>query len=93
MPFVFPHPARIGYDGPMFILYIQDHCVFSKKVLEAGEQMGVEFTVRNIKEKKIEAELLKEGGKRETPYFIDTDTGTKMYGSDDIVSYLINTLV
>ena len=54
--------------------------------------MGLTFELRNIKDHKLEKELLSKGGKRETPYFIDTDTKVAMYGSDDIVTYLISTL-
>lgn len=50
------------------------------------------FELRDIKDHQLERELLAKGGKRETPYFIDTNTNVAMYGSDDIVSYLISTL-
>lgn len=77
----------------MFVLYVQDACPFSAKVLKAGEQMGIEFSLKNIKDKKLEAELKEVGGKVQTPYFVDTDTKTAMYGSDEIVSYIIATVV
>ncbi len=76
----------------MLILYVQEKCPFSLKVIKAGEQMGMTFELRDIKDHKLEKELLAKGGKRETPYFIDTNTNVAMYGSDDIVSYLVNTL-
>lgn len=73
----------------MLILYTQERCPFSAKVIKAGEQMGVEFEIRDIADETAEKELLTKGGKRETPYLIDTETNTEMYESDAIVSYLI----
>lgn len=76
----------------MFILYTQHNCPFSARVIKAADQMGITFELRDIKDHEVEQELLEKGGKRETPYFVDTDAKVGMYGSDDIVSYLIGTI-
>lgn len=72
----------------MPILYVRAGCQFCAKVLQKGRELGVEFEVKNIADPGISEELIARGGKRQLPYFVDTETGTEMYESDDIVMYL-----
>ncbi|MBY0110380.1 glutathione S-transferase N-terminal domain-containing protein [Patescibacteria group bacterium] len=73
----------------MYILYVRENCPFSNKVRKACDDMGIELTLKDIKEPLLEEELVEKGGKVQTPYLVDTVKGTEMYEADDIISYLI----
>jgi glutathione S-transferase len=54
-----------------------------------GENLGVEFDLKDTSEDETFAqELLEKGGKRQVPFLIDTETGTSMYESSDIIDYI-----
>ena len=54
-----------------------------------GENLGVEFELKDISEDEaIANELIEKGGKRQVPYLIDTETDTAMYESSDIIDYI-----
>jgi len=79
----------------MITLYVKDHCRHSKKALDALEELGVQFTEKNIKDPLVLAELMERGGKRQVPFLDDdnmtpllVDDDVEMYESDDIVKYL-----
>lgn len=72
----------------MLTLYVKTGCPFCAKVLAAGEELGVTFNEKNIADPEVAEELIRLGGKRQTPYLVDEESGTRMYESDDIVAYL-----
>lgn len=72
----------------MLTLYIRSGCPYSKKVLEAGEALGVSFTAKNIADEGVEEELIARGGKHQVPFLVDEETGASMYDADLIIGYL-----
>jgi glutaredoxin 3 len=72
----------------MLTLYVLTGCPFCAKVLAAGEELGVEFTLKNVGDEAIAQELIARGGKQQTPYLVDSETNTEMYESDAIIAYL-----
>ena len=72
----------------MYILYIEQGCPWGNKVMEYMDANGIEAELRDRDTKNYEAELIARGGKRQTPYLVDTDTGVEMYESADIIAYL-----
>lgn len=72
----------------MLILYMRPGCPYCMRVLVAAAELGVSLEERNINNPAIEAELIAKGGKRQVPYLVDTDTGTEMYESEDIIEHL-----
>jgi glutathione S-transferase len=54
-----------------------------------GENLGVEFDLKDISEDKACAEeLLQKGGKQQVPFLVDTETGASMYEASDIIDYI-----
>jgi glutathione S-transferase len=54
-----------------------------------GENLGVEFDLKDVSEDESFAdELVQTGGKRQVPFLSDTETGTAMYESSDIIDYI-----
>jgi glutathione S-transferase len=54
-----------------------------------GENLGVEFDLKDTSENETFAqELMEMGGKRQVPFLVDTETSTSMYESSDIIDYL-----
>jgi len=49
---------------------------------------GIEAELRDRDVPPNEEELIARGGKRQTPYLVDTETGVEMYESADIIAYL-----
>lgn len=72
----------------MLTLYIKTGCPFCHKVLDAGEELSINFEEKNIADDATATELIARGGKRQVPYLVDTDRAVEMYESDDIVAYL-----
>ncbi|HEV7121429.1 MAG TPA: glutathione S-transferase N-terminal domain-containing protein [Candidatus Paceibacterota bacterium] len=72
----------------MLTLYIKTGCPYCARVLKAGEELGLDFTLKNRSERGVIEELIARGGKRQFPYLIDDSNGTEMYESEDIVDYL-----
>jgi len=72
----------------MLTLYVKTGCPFCAKVLAVGEDLGVEFELKNVADEGITEELIARGGKRQMPYLVDSENGTEMYESDDIIEYL-----
>lgn len=72
----------------MLTLYVKTGCPYCAKVLKAGEEMGIEFDLKNSADPAVVEELIARGGKRQFPYLVDSETGTEMYESEDIVDYL-----
>lgn len=74
----------------MLTLYVKTGCPYCAKVLAAGAELGLEFTLKNVSDEAVNAELIARGGKRQMPYLVDEDAGVEMYESEDIVAYLRN---
>lgn len=73
----------------MLTLYYKPTCPFSQHVLGEAEALGLHFNLKDIASDPVLAdELITQGGKRQTPFLIDTDMGVKMYESEDIVAHL-----
>ncbi|MDB5189853.1 MAG: hypothetical protein JWN49_179, partial [Parcubacteria group bacterium] len=75
----------------MLTLYYKPGCPFCQKVLGAGEELGLEFTMKNIHDEGVEDELIDRGGEAQVPYLIDDEGPVEMYESDAIVKYLHHT--
>lgn len=72
----------------MLTLYVKTGCPYCAKVLAAGEELGIDFDLKNSIDPTVVEELIARGGKRQFPYLVDSENGTEMYESDDIVEYL-----
>ncbi len=72
----------------MLTLYVKPGCPYCAKVLETGEELGIEFDLKSSSDPANVEELIARGGKRQFPYLVDSETGTEMYESDDIIDYL-----
>ena len=75
----------------MLTLYVKTGCPYCAKVLQAGEELGIEFSLRNIAEDGARAMLAARGGKVQVPYLVDEERGKELYESDAIVAYLHET--
>jgi glutathione S-transferase len=74
-------------------LYEFESCPFCRKVREALTELDLEAKILPCpkggtahRPKAVEL-----GGKAQFPYLVDPNTGTRMYESDDIISYLYET--
>ena len=72
----------------MFDLYIMETCPYCKKVMAFLEEKGIEFNKIDIADKANEETLIKLGGKRQVPFFVDKERNIQMYESMDIIEYL-----
>ena len=74
-------------------LYEFEACPFCRKVREALTMLDLEVMVYPCPKdgKRFRPKVKKEGGKNQYPYFVDPNTSTAMYESDDIVGYLYRT--
>ncbi|MEJ0053310.1 MAG: glutathione S-transferase N-terminal domain-containing protein [bacterium] len=70
------------------ILYVKTGCPYCAKVHAAAQELGISFDEKNIADEGVTEELLALGGKKQTPYLVDTDREVSMYESDDIIGYL-----
>ncbi len=72
----------------MLLLYTQDKCAFSKKVIEYAKELSVPLVLKDIALKENEDVLMSHGGKHQTPYLIDEEKNHSLYGSHEIADYL-----
>ncbi len=72
----------------MYHLYIRQSCPYSKRVSSFMKKNKLKVQLRDLDEKPHEKELIKRGGKAQTPYLVDTKTQQEMYESADIIDYL-----
>jgi glutaredoxin 3 len=72
----------------MLTLYVLPGCPYCARVLEAGEELGLEFDLHSINDPGVEDELEARGGERKVPFLIDTENGEMLYESKAIVTYL-----
>ena len=72
----------------MYHLYIRQTCPFSKRVSSFMKKNKMKVQIHDVDVKPNEKELIKRGGKKQTPYLVDTKTQKEMYESSDIIGYL-----
>jgi len=72
----------------MLTLYVKTGCPYSAKVLQAADELGIGFDLKNVADEGISDELVARGGKRQMPYLVDAEKETEMYESEDIIAYL-----
>ena len=73
----------------MLILYTGTTCPFCRKVEAFLDDKGIQFEPRNVHQNdEYLEELLELGGKRQIPFLHDTETGSAMYESQDIIDYI-----
>jgi len=73
----------------MIELFQFESCPFCAKVRRKLEELDVEYmAIPCHAGSKNRARLRELGGKEQVPFLVDTETGTKMYESDDIIAYL-----
>ena len=72
----------------MFDLYIMETCPYCKKVMAFLNEKGIEYNKIDIADKSNEEALIKLGGKRQVPFFVDKERNVQMYESMDIIEYL-----
>jgi glutathione S-transferase len=70
----------------MITLYIKSPCKYSEHAIAAFDAFNVPFEEKNIADPKIEAELLKIGGRHKVPFMVDGDV--HLYESEEIVAYI-----
>ncbi len=72
----------------MIQLYAIRQCPFCEKVRRAFAELGVEYQEVSAEYGTPgSAELVKLGGKTQTPFLVDSERGVSMYESDDIIAY------
>lgn len=70
------------------ILYVKDHCPYSKKALAAVTALNATVTIKTKGEDGVVDEVVARGGKRQFPFLFNEDTGDALYDSDAIVKHL-----
>ncbi len=72
---------RILFSGP--------GCEYSAHVRSVLQALSLPFTEKTTSDDMSAVELIRRGGRRQTPYFVDESKGVAMYESEDIVEYLM----
>jgi len=72
----------------MLTLYYRPGCPYYMKVHEAAQELDATFELKSVYDEGVSEELIARGGKSQSPYLVDSDTGTEMYESEDIIAYL-----
>jgi len=75
----------------MIKLYMKRTCPFSAEVVEKLTELSVPFETCDIANPELEEQLMKLGGKHQTPFLLDEENNIAMYESDDINAYLEQT--
>lgn len=73
---------------PQFILFVRTGCPFSARVMNVMRRMGLSWDERNISDPNAVTELIDRGGRKQTPYLVDTEADREMYESEKIIGYL-----
>lgn len=72
----------------MLTLYYRPTCSFCRRVMAVIDRLGLEVEMKDINDSEIEAELITLSGKKQVPYFMDTEKDVNISESDAIVTYL-----
>ena len=84
-------PAAIQPEQPLE-LYEFEACPYCRKVREVLSEMDLEYIARPCaRGSSTREKVIGIGGKRMFPYFVDPNTGTEMYESEDIITCLMET--
>jgi len=70
------------------ILFVKEHCAFSKRALKAAEVLQAPVTIKYKSEEGVIDEVVALGGKKQFPFLVDEENDVKMYESGAIVGYL-----
>lgn len=73
----------------MYTLYIKPGCPFCARVLQVVEEKQIPVELKETTDEGVVEELIAHGGKKQVPYLVDSERGTAMYESDDIIAYLV----
>ena len=71
----------------MYELYVSETCPYSIKVMEYFKKNNIPFKKKLIEDYTNLEKLMNLGGMQQVPFLNDTETGIKMYESDDIIEY------
>jgi glutathione S-transferase len=88
------YAERVGSLGPRpekpLELYEFEACPFCRKVREALTVLDLEAIIYPCPKRgpRFRPDIIKRGGKAQFPYFVDPNTGTEMYESNEINRYL-----
>jgi glutathione S-transferase len=84
------HPPR---PEQALELYEFEACPFCRKVREAMTELDLAYVNRTCAKGSANkrGELEQRGGKQQFPYLVDPNTGTELYESEDIITYLAET--
>lgn len=86
--------VRPAQQPPLpLVLYDMEGCPFCRVVREAFSALHLDVEIRPCPKggKRFRPEAERLGGKQQFPLLVDANTGTTMYESKDIVSYLFRT--
>jgi len=73
----------------MLTLYYKPTCIYSQDVMAEAETLGLRLNLKDISNDPVLLdELMVLGGKVQTPFLTDSDTGTKLFESSEITTYL-----
>lgn len=71
------------------ILYFKHHCHYCALVINFAREAGIDLELRDVfSDPNNLAELMDRGGRRQTPYLWDEESGVGLYESSDIIAYL-----
>jgi len=88
---VYPRVTRDQRSQPVQLLELYDFegCPYCRKVREALSELDLDYLEHPVAHgSPRRSELQRLGGKVQVPYLVDPNTGTQMYESDDIITYL-----
>ncbi len=72
----------------MLTLYVRNGCPFCEIVLAKIKYLDLKIELKDIADEEVTQELIARGGKKQVPYFTDSDRNVEMYESHDINMYL-----
>ena len=72
----------------MLILYTKDGCQHCSLVKQELAKIDIPYEERNVADSKNAETLISQGGKMQTPFLMDEETGISMYESMVIMDYL-----
>ena len=72
----------------MLTLYINPKCPYCIKTMEVAKELHSILTIKSKVEEGVTEEVITLGGTQQFPFLTDSENGTKLYESDDIIAYL-----
>lgn len=76
------------YPLDMRTLYVKTGCPYCARVLKAANDLAIPLSLKNVADEGVAEELVRLGGKLQTPFLVDDEHGTMLYESDVIEQYL-----